>query len=538
MHALRSGLLASRFRLVIVTLIAIFGLWVRVAMADPTDGLPPPSEAVDRATPRRSMTGFLQASRAGDYARAAHFLDLRDVPRGQRAGNAPELARKLSYVLDRKVTIDIAQLPDDAEAKVAVAGTVFIDDEAVGIALSRVKFSDGVSRWVIARGTVSMIPALYAEFGPREWADRFPPSLQRFTLWGNAAWQWIGLLLVASVTYLVARLLAALLITIAERLAKRTTTTADDVLVRAAKRPMRLVLFVIFLRQLLPELHLTAAVENVIGHFTYSLVVIALAWFVIRAINVGARWAEEQLPSESKADLAARAMQTQVALLRRIAAVVVSIVAIAIGLLQFEFVRNLGISFLASAGLAGVVVGVAAQKSLSGIIAGIQLSLTQPIRIGDAVNVEKEFGWIEEINLTYVVVRLWDERRLIVPMTRFLEQPFENWSRTSGDILGTVFVMVDFRTPIDLIRTKLHRICEESPLWDQRMCILHVFEVTDRGMTLRALVSASSAARQGDLRHEVREKLLVYLQTLEGGKYLLPLPARDFFTGRREDGKT
>lgn len=504
-------------------------LLVATAWADPTDGLAPATGNLDRATPRRAMTGFLQAARAGDYERAAHYMDLRNVPRAQRAEVGPEIARKLVYVLDRQVQVDAAQLPDEPDAATAVAGSLFLDDEPINIALTRIKFSDGVFRWLIARPTVSLVPSLYTEYGPREWADKFPPSLSRHTFLGNALWQWIGLLVVTVASYLAARVLAALLLSVAGRIAKGTKTQAGNVLVRAARRPVRLVLFVVFVKQVLPELHLTAAVENVVEHVGYTLLVIATAWFVIRAINVGTRWAEERLPPESQADMRQRSVQTQLAILRRIATVVVAVVSIAVGLVQFEFVRNLGISLLASASLAGVVLGFAAQRSLAGIIAGIQLSLSQPMRIGDAVVVEKEFGFLEEINLTYVVVRLWDQRRLVVPMSRFLEQPFENWSRISGDLLGSVFIVVDFRTPVQLVREELLRVCQGHEDWDRRLCTLVVFESTERGMTLRALVSSSSATRLAQLRFDVRERLIAFLRDLEKGRFLPPMRPPQFF---------
>src|SRR6185503_3018794 len=166
---------------------------------------------------------------------------------------------------------------------------------------------------------------------------------------------------------------------------------------------------------------------------------------------------------------------------------VVVVFATSIVLVQFEFVRSVGLSLLASAGLAGIVVGFAAQRSLAGIIAGLHLSITQPIRIGDSVMIEKEFGTIEEINLTYVVVRLWDDRRLVVPISRFLEHSFENWTKTTPELTGTVMLAVDYTAPVELIRKELERLCQGNEDWDGRTCSLQVVDVTDVAMTLRAL---------------------------------------------------
>ena len=174
----------------------------------------------------------------------------------------------------------------------------------------------------------------------------------------------------------------------------------------------------------------------------------------------------------------------------------------------------------ASAGIAGVVLGLAAQKSIAGLLAGIQLSITQPIRISDTVIVEGEWGTIEEINLTYVVLKVWDQRRLVVPIATFLEKPFQNWTRTTTELLGTVYFYADYRLPIDAVREELDRILEGNPKWDERVKNVLVTEVTDRAVQVRALVSARNASDHWDLRCEVREKLVAWLRAHEGGRYL------------------
>ena len=167
---------------------------------------------------------------------------------------------------------------------------------------------------------------------------------------------------------------------------------------------------------------------------------------------------------------------------------------------------------LASAGVAGIVIGFAAQKSLATLLAGFQIALTQPIRIDDVVIVEGEWGRIEEITLTYVVVRIWDLRRLIVPITYFIEQPFQNWTRVSADILGTVFLYVDYNVPVDAVRKELTRLLEASPLWDRKVNVLQVTDSKEGTVELRALASASDAGRAFDLRCDVREKLVAFIQ--------------------------
>jgi small-conductance mechanosensitive channel len=175
-------------------------------------------------------------------------------------------------------------------------------------------------------------------------------------------------------------------------------------------------------------------------------------------------------------------------------------------------VRQFGASILASAGIAGIVVGFAAQRSIATLLAGFQIALTQPIRIDDVVIVEKEWGRIEDITLTYVVVRVWDLRRLVVPITYFIEQPFQNWTRSSADILGTVFLYVDYSVPLEPLRAEFTRILEHSRFWDGKVNVLQVTNAKEQTLEIRALASAADASLAWDLRCEIREKLITFVQ--------------------------
>ncbi len=178
----------------------------------------------------------------------------------------------------------------------------------------------------------------------------------------------------------------------------------------------------------------------------------------------------------------------------------------------FDKIRQVGMSILASAGILGIIIGFAAQRSLATLIAGLQIALTQPIRLDDAVIVEGEWGVIEEITLTYVVVRVWDLRRLVVPVTYFLEKPFQNWTRLSANLLGTVFLYVDYMLPVDELRQALHDILHSSDNWDGQVWGLQVTNAGERTIELRALMSAADAPTTWNLRCEVREKLLAFLR--------------------------
>jgi len=221
-----------------------------------------------------------------------------------------------------------------------------------------------------------------------------------------------------------------------------------------------------------------------------------------------------------KDNLKARKIHTQLRVVKRIAIVLITIVALATMLMTFPKVRQLGTTILASAGIIGIVVGMAAQRTIGTFIAGLQIAITQPIRVDDVVIVENEWGRIEEITLTYVVVKIWDLRRLIVPITYFIEKPFQNWTRVTADILGTVFIYVDYTVPIDSIRKELQRILKKSELWDGKVCVLQVTNTSERTVELRALMSAADASTAWSLRCEVREKLIDFMKK----KYPQALP--------------
>ncbi|MFB6247181.1 MAG: mechanosensitive ion channel family protein [Salinibacter sp.] len=238
----------------------------------------------------------------------------------------------------------------------------------------------------------------------------------------------------------------------------------------------------------------------------------AATWLVVAVLLAAEEAVSAHYTTDAPNNLRARRIVTQVRILRRIASVIIVVLAVGLVLLQYEPFRELGTGILASAGIVGIVAGVAAQNTLSDLIAGIQIALTQPIRVDDVVIVEGEFGWVEEITLTYVVVRVWDRRRIVMPITHFVEKPFQNWTRTSTDLIGSVFLRVDHRTPVAAVRDELRRVVEASEYWDGDACALHVTDTTERAIELRAIASAENAPRLWELRCEIREALVAYLR--------------------------
>jgi len=324
-------------------------------------------------------------------------------------------------------------------------------------------------------------------------------------IWAKA----VGML---SVGILAGLILHYILFTLFERIARHSETTFDDSLLKHTRKPARIFFLLIAIRFLLPLLNLGTGELDFIKHFMGLCLITATAWLLVNMTAV----VEDFILSQYKVDVAdnlqARKIQTQLQVFKRIVIVIIGILTLAAVLMTFEKVRQLGASILASAGVIGILVGVAAQRTLATFIAGLQIAVTQPIRLDDVVIVENEWGKIEEITLTYVVVRIWDLRRLIVPITYFIEKPFQNWTRVTSDILGTVFLYVDYSVPIQAVREELHRILQDSALWDGKVWGLVPTNLTERTVELRALMSAQDASSAWNLRCTVREKLIEYVR--------------------------
>lgn len=214
----------------------------------------------------------------------------------------------------------------------------------------------------------------------------------------------------------------------------------------------------------------------------------------------------------SEDNLKSRKLHTQLNLLVKVIVFVIILTAVGFILISIENIREIGVGLFASAGIAGIIIGLSAQKVVGALLAGIQMAITQPFRLDDAVVVENEWGWIEEINLTYVVVRIWDKRRLVLPTTYFLEKPFQNWTRTTADIIGSVYLYTDYTIPFEALRNELTRLLNNSDLWDGKVNVLQVTDSKETTIEIRILVSAKNSPTAWDLRVLIREKMIQFIQ--------------------------
>lgn len=320
-----------------------------------------------------------------------------------------------------------------------------------------------------------------------------------------AAWPLLAALLLGLVV-------RQLLLSVARRADRHAASRTSARVVRVIVVPAALALPLLFLMQAVSATPLPPSAVAQAQHWLGIGVLLCVVWLAVRVVAALEARILREHPVDVEDNLAARRIQTQARVIARVAQGAIVLVGVSLALMTFPAIRQLGATLLASAGILGLVAGIAAKPVFGNLIAGLQIALAQPIRLDDVVIVEGEWGRIEEITSTYVVVRVWDERRLVVPLQWFIENPFQNWTRTSAQLLGTAFLWLDYRTPMDEVRAQLQRICEEDPRWDGRVCIAQVTDTREHTMEVRLLVSARNSGDLFDLRCVVRERMIDFLE--------------------------
>ncbi len=343
-----------------------------------------------------------------------------------------------------------------------------------------------------------IIPRMASGMGSGPWLAEWFERMLRVVL--LAALIWLAYRLIAPIE---ARLLA---------LTRKSASTWDDFIVAVLGNCARMVVPVMALILALPAFHLPPGFDHLLSKGSSLLIIGAISWVLFRSVGTLERFILAKHDITVRDNLEARKVHTQIRVLSKTLYVLIGIFAVASALMVFEQVRQLGGSILASAGVLGIIVGFAAQRTIANLFAGFQLAMTQPIRIDDVVIVEGEWGRVEEITLTYVVVCIWDERRLVVPLGHFIEKPFQNWTRVSASLLGSVMIWVDYSLPINRLRQEIGGIIETCAAWDRRFWNLQVTEATERAMQIRVLATAADSSKAWDLRCEIRERLIALIQ--------------------------
>ena len=513
------------------------------AGVEPTSDLRPWTSgdvlAANLRTPRSALETFLAAGRDGRFEEAAGVLNLSDLPLSDRREGGPGLAEKLHFVLDRRLDVNWRGVPDRPDGA-RDTGVEFLEDEALGapaprhnlrigeisggtspveIRLERVQPPDGPPLWLIARSTVRSIDVLYERHGPG-WFDRNAPAWALATFGAAPVWQWLGFSLLVVLSVGIGLTL--------QRVALRWLATSKRRRIRGlvsdVARPLAVLTSVAVLWLTSSTLlSLSGPPGRWVSATLTALFVVALTWLAMNTVNSLSEFVVNQrLRGLEESDKTrARLHLTNLSVARRTIVFAVLLVGFAVALAQFDTFRTVGASLLASAGLAGIILGLAAQGSLSNIMAGIQIALTQLIRIGDTVYFEENWGTIEDITYTFVIIRTWDLRRIAVPNRHIITHPLENWEMTHPNIILPVILHVDYRTPIEVLRRRYVEVLEAAEDWDRHQGPrLQVIDAKEDTLLVRVLCSAKDASTAWDLHCHVREELVAFLRDWDGGRYL------------------
>lgn len=326
------------------------------------------------------------------------------------------------------------------------------------------------------------------------------------------SYEWAPYLSGVAITFI------ALLIiyTIANKIVNRVTKESDSQLTKRLlsriRIPTLLLISVIALWTPITYTDLPKSLEETAVKILTILMISIFSWMAISVVQLIKYFVLKKYDIKQKDNLKARKIYTQFRIIERVLIFIILIIAVSLALMSFSSIRKIGVSLITSAGIGGLILGLAAQKVLGGFLAGIQIAVAQPIRLDDVVIVEGEWGRIEEINLTFVVVNIWDERRLVLPTTYFIEKPFQSWTRTTAQLLGTVFIYTDYKVDFDAFREELTRLLHSTDLWDGRVNVLQVTDTNENTVEMRALMSAIDSPTAFDLRVYVREHLIRFLQ--------------------------
>lgn len=492
-------------------------------------GLDEPGRAIDRSTPRAAVEGFKNAGNAMELDRAAHFLNLSDLPEEEQRRRGAELALKLYEVMQRKVWISWSALPDrpdglDAYAsdKDPMAGKprrsirlaiLEPGKRPVDVTLERVKPSDGSEQWVFSSRTVSKIDSLYATFGPGRMEASLPDWAKEEAVRGIPWWQIVLLPFVLALSALAGWLvhcLAGLL---------RRPSNAEAWVSTALERirmPLALVAGAVVANILISSfLSFSGPINAVLSPLLVAFMIFALALGVLRIIDTILDFVSERYVSDidNEENSESRHLYTNISVARRIVILLALLIGVGILVVQLNLSQTLGVSLLASAGILTLIFGFAAREVLGNILASVQIAFAKPIRIGDAVFYEDRWGYIEEINYTYVLIRIWDERRLVVPVRYFISQPFENWSIRNARLIKTFELTLDHPTDIEKLREAFDGFVREDEDFDgEEDPLTLVTGQNELGIVVRFSSSAKDPTTAFYLNCRLREKVLAYIR--------------------------
>ena len=495
-------------------------------------GLPPAPDTFYRLSPQETLESWVRACRAGDFATAAHALNLNLLPRELHATWGPLYAQQLYYVVDQRIGIPWSQLPDrpdgaalydrpgvgqpGAARRSVQVGTLVSEGREVSLRLQRVRVGEAAPGWYWAMTTVEEVPGLYANYGPG-WLEQHVPEWSKRRVAGAQLWVLAGMLLAALACWLLGWLVHRGFAWVCRAVPYEWADVLGEQLARPVGFAAGVFAYYLTLREVL-------ALAGPWARGFYLLMLLVLVgvtiWVASRGIDyVMGYLAEQRLADISnEANDAARRRMTTLSVGRRVAVFVLLCVGAAVVFSRVEGLEAVGYALLGSAGFAAVVLGIAAQSTLGNLVAGIQIAATRPVRIGDAVLYEGDYGHVEDVRFTYLVIRTWDLRRVVVPLKYFIDHPFENWSMTDSKLLKPIYLHCDYRVDVAAVRARFDALCRGHRHYNGHAePDLVAYEMEDRQYKLRATVSAEDASRAWAMHCELREALVAYVCELEAG---------------------
>ena len=499
-------------------------------------GLQAPKEFINLQTPQAAMEHFILSCQDKKYQVAAHALNFNLIPQKIRTEKAAILTEKLFYVIDKRVSINWDELPDRPDGQINQAGagnksisgkaqksirfgSLMLNGRSIPLRLDRVKIKDKAPLWIISANTVENIELLYEQYAPST-LDRLVPQWGEFEILGIQAWKMLGMIIFALACYFLGKLIAFSINKLVQLSDKHWVDEIGDKIAPPVSLAVGVLVFYFIMNNFLS---ISGSLSPIFYAIMLVVVIGSFTWLVLRVVEyIIDRISETQVGDISEEEnLKSRRYLTHISVARRVFTFVVIVIGIGLVLSQFESLQNLGISLMASAGVATVVLGLAAQSTLGNIIAGMQIAITKPARIGDTVYFENQYGTVEDIRFTYLIIKTWDERRVIVPLKRFITEPFENWSMNDPHLMKPIMIYADFHIDVEKVRTKFSQLLKEADNYDEKEPPkLQVIGSSKEGIEMRALCSAKDPSTAWNLHCDIREKLLKYVAELENGIYL------------------
>lgn len=494
-------------------------------------GLKPANPPVRLDTPRAALESFLDAIRRRDYERAAHVLNLDAVPPEEQAGRAPMLAVMLAYVLRRQDLVDWSQLPDEPDARVLPGlqqsvgpysrrsvplGEVDVEGRPVPVGLQRFRTGEEEPVWLFSPFAVERIPAMYAASRPGLFADLVPLERRLKTLGQTSTLEWL-----AAAAFLAGALLVWLLVYGATWFPARWLPGRWINPVRRSAMPLAVLLaatsFTLGTTWLFP---LTGPVGFGLGIAAEIVALAAAAWLLLRVLSaVTLSLSERYVVSLPVDDPEHRRTKTTVYVVRRLALVAIALLSLAWILVRAGLLESFGVSVLASAGAFGVLLAVAARPLIGNMVGGLQIALTDPLRIGDVVVFDRHLATVENIFFSHTVLRTDTDTRVIVPHTELLARPFENWSKEGEAVWRVVKVPADYEVDVAAVRAEVARIVADDPRSAHDPPV-ELVEADADGVLVWIWVSGTTAGASWTLHNDVREKVIAFLKAREGGAWL------------------